>query len=361
MVGGKNKFHKVKIRGLLGVVTLLGCLGFSACKESKNKPTVLPPVKVEVKVIGGAVGEKTEEFSTPYSATVDASETTTLSFSVAGTIESLNVKEGDKVIKGEVLGQLKRGDYENARNIAQAQLAEAQDGYNRLKKLHDANALPQVKWVEMEQKLKQAENAAEMADRTLSDATLRSPVAGTVSRKFAEPGQSVLPVQPIYEIVSTNKLCVEVSLSENEIGKISTGQKALITFEVEGVSPIEAKVSSKSVVADPLSRSYTVKIDLPAGEEKILPGMLANVRFENAGTEVTGTEEIILPSGTVILNDDNRWFVWLVKNGEAERKFVEVDQLVSNGLLVKSGLMRGDSVIVAGMQKVGTGTKVTVK
>ena len=325
-----------------------------SCHKKSDKPTVAPPVRVTVMTVNPQNSNEGRE----YSATVSSSETTTVSFSVSGRIESLSVSEGQKVTKGQVLGRLGSGDYQNAKNIADATLAEAQDGYDRLKKLHDANALPEVKWVEMEQKLKQAKNAAEIAERTLNDIVLRSPVSGTVSRKFADVGQSVVPVQPIYEIISTTSLEVDVPVSENEVSSFSVGQPAIVSFENESVAPVEGKVKSKSVVADPLTRSFTIKIDIPSGKEKILPGMIANVRFSGTDTVSKGDRGIVLPSGTALLNHDNRWFVWVIKNNLAERRFVEVDELVAEGILVKSGLETGDSVIIQGMQKVGTGSKV---
>lgn len=340
------------------IILLIGMQLAASCHKDagKDKETVAPPVRVRVM----EVGESSPGVEREYSGTVASEETTTLSFSVAGTIRELSVKEGSQVRKGQALGRVDAGDYENARNIAMAQLAEAQDGYERLKKLHDANALPEVKWVEMEQKLKQAQNAVEMANRTVGDAVLHSPVSGTVSRKFADVGQTIVPAQPIYEIVSTNALEVEVSLSEKEIGGIKEGQQAHVSFDTPGVEPVEGVVRTKSVVADPLTRSYTVKISLPSGEKQLLPGMLASVLFEFASDSTPAREGgITLPLGSVLLNEDNRWFVWIVKNGRAERRFVEVDELVNDGILVKQGLSRGDSVITAGMQKVGTGSKVT--
>ncbi|MDE7419188.1 MAG: efflux RND transporter periplasmic adaptor subunit, partial [Muribaculaceae bacterium] len=70
--------------------------------------------------------------------------------------------------------------------------------------------------------------------------------------------------------------------------------------------------------------------------------------------------EIILPSQAVLLSSDNHQFVWVVKNGKAQRKEVVADELSANGVYVRSGLVQGDSIIVAGMQKVSTGTEVAV-
>lgn len=325
-----------------------------SCKKGKDTPTLPPPVKVVVKEV--ASSEKGE--GREYSGTVSSSETTTVSFVVAGTIIGLYAEEGQKVSKGQLLGRLRNGEYQNAYNIAQAQLAEAQDGYERLKKLHDANALPEVKWVEMEQKLKQAQNAAEIAQRTLNDANLHSPVAGTITRKFADVGQTVMPVEPVYEIVSTTSLTIDVAVSESEIGDFNIGEEARVSIISSDIKELPGKVKQKTVVADPLTRSYTVKVGIPNADGKILPGMTGNVTFDKKQTKEIDSETINLPSQAVLLNHDNRWFVWVVEDSVAHQRFVTADELSSDGILVTNGLKPGDKVIIEGMRKVGNGTRV---
>lgn len=335
---------------------IITSLSLVSCKKKTDTLTPPPPVKVRVMEVSPSSDNRGRE----YSGTVTAAETTTVSFAVAGTITELYVKEGQKISKGQLLGKLRNGEYQNAYNIAEAQLAEAQDGYDRLKKLHDANALPEVKWVEIEQKLKQARNAAEMAKRTLDDANLYSPCSGTVTRKFADAGQTVVPVEPIYEITSVNDLTIDVGVSEREIGSFSIGEKAFVTIPVVGNDAIEGKVSSKSDVADDFTRNYRVKVSIPDIGGKILPGMIGSVEF--VGMQDSGEEKdmINLPSQAVLLNDDNRWFVWIVKDSIAERRFITVDQLTSDGVTVEKGLNLGDLVIVEGIRKVGSGTRVDI-
>lgn len=347
----------LSIRSKYTLCAALSAIVLWSCKDKPHDtPTQEPPVRVSIL----AVNPTANSASTTYSGTVNAETTTSLSFSVPGTISELRVQEGAKVKKGELLGRVKAGDYENAKNIADAQLAEAMDGYERLKKLHDANALPEVKWVEMQQKLKQAQNAAEMAKRSLEDASLYSPVSGTVSRKLADVGQTVMAIEPVYEIISTDALTVDVPVAENAVSTFTNGQKAKVSFMNSQLEPVEGKVTQKAVVADPLTRSYTVKVSIPSENGKILPGMIANVEFENIASNDSVPQQIILPSQAVLLNEDNRMFVWVIKNNTAQRKFVEVDELVSGGVRVKSGLVAGDSVIVKGIRKVGTGTRVEV-
>lgn len=336
------------------IIFALLCLVAVACNKEKNKPTLPAPVKV--KVI--EVARSNDGFNREYSGTVSTSQSANVSFSVAGTITELYAQEAQRVTKGQLLGKVRNGDYLNTYNIAQAQLAEARDGYERLKKLHDANALPEIKWVEIQQKLKQAQNAAEMAERTLNDANLHSPVSGTVTRKYADVGQTVAPMEPVYEIVSTANLTIDIPVSENEIVDFNVGQPAKVSFESLGADSIIGKVSQKSVTADPLTRSFTVKVSLPNMDGKILPGMIGNVVFDNPSYGDEVLKGISLPSQAVLLNEDNRLFVWVVSDSVAQRRFVTADELTSDGVFVKSGLSPGDKVIVEGIQKVGSGTRV---
>ena len=323
------------------------------CKGTDEQPTKAAPVKVAVTV----TGEKNFSDAKVFSGTVASANTTTVSFAVGGTITDLQVPEGATVTKGQLLGKLRDEDYINANNIAKAQLAEAQDAYERLKKLHDANALPDIKWVEMQEKLKQAQNATDISERAIERTLLHAPMSGVISKKIADNGQNVAPLQPIYEIISLDDLTIDISVPEKEIDGVSIGQKAVLEFE--GLDPMTATVSQKAVSADPLTRSYKVKLTFPSQGGKILPGMVGKVAFVR---EAISKEEasFMLPSQAVSLSDDNKTFVWVVKGGKTERKFVTADQLVANGVIIREGLVHGDTVVIEGMQKIGTGSRVEI-
>lgn len=325
------------------------------CSHSP-KATVAAPVTVTVQ----PVSFSHEGDSKGFSGTVESSANSMVSFSVPGRITDIYVSEGQHVSKGQVLARVSADSYVNAGNIADAELAEARDAYARLKKLHDADALPDIKWVEVQNKLKQAENAASISKRTVSDATLRSPVSGVVGRKIANVGQTVVAAEPVLEIVTVNDLRIAVSVPESEIGDIAEGQTARVSFKSLGIDSLAGRVALKSVVADPLTRAYTVKISIPSAGGRILPGMVGDVSIPHAGGDKSGgaASGVLLPSQAVLLGSDNRQFIWVVTGGKAARRYVTADNLTSGGILVTGGLSASDSVIVAGMEKVGTGTPV---
>lgn len=348
-----NYLSKRVLSGIFGLtVVLSGC-------SNHEKAVAQGPVRVDVEVVGATISESSGQ---KYSGTVESAEASTVSFSVPGTISKIYVTEGQKVSKGQLIAQIKGESLANSRNIAQAELEEARDAYQRLKKLHDANALPDIKWVEVQSKLKQAENAAALANRAVGDAAIYSPINGYISQKFANDGQTVVPAEPIVKVVSLKDLQIAISVPENEISLFGPETTAKVTFDNADNVSATGKIGNKGVVADPLTRSYTVKFDIDNPGNGILPGMIGSVTVEglNSDSSTANTTEITLPSRAVLLASDNSQFVWTVKNGKAQRKTVVADELSPNGVTVKSGLARGDTVIVAGMQKVGTGTPVSV-
>lgn len=338
-----------------GLVVLAGVL----CACHHDKATVVPPVRVEVLAVSSAAANTGGEL---FSGTVESADASTVSFSVPGTITKIYVDEGQKVTRGQVLARVKSESLENASNIAAAELEEARDAYNRLKKLHDANALPDIKWVEVQSKLKQAENAAALARRAVSDATLTSPMSGYVAEKLADDGQTVIAAQPVLKIVDLDRLQVSISVPENEITSFSAGTVAKITVAGADSMRITGKLGRKGVVADPLTRTYNAKFDLPDTRGKVLPGMIAAVDVEGVtpDSSAVASAPVTLPSQAVLLAADNRLFVWVVKDGKARQRFVTADELSTDGVRVHTGIAPGDSVIVAGMQKVSNGTEVAV-
>ncbi len=290
-----------------------------------------------------------------YSGTVEEESGSAVSFSAAGTIRSLSVAEGQSVKKGQLIGTLDDSSLRSAYEIANATLDQAKDAYKRMKFLHDSNSLPDIKWVEVQSKLSQAENAAKIARIALDDAKLYAPVSGTVSEKMASVGQTVAPGMPVVEIVDIRSVKVGIAIPENEIASFADGAEATITSKASAGEVYSGKLVEKGVAADPLSRSYTVKYKVDNAGGKLLPGMICDV----ATATPTSTEGVILPVSAVLLAADNSNFVWLDSAGVARKRIVKPGTMLPDGIMIESGLSEGDKVIVAGMDKVSQGTKVT--
>ena len=120
---------------------------------------------------------------------------------------------------------------------------------------------------------------------------------------------------------------------------------------------MQATVTEKGVAADPLSRSYDVKLSLPKADRKLLPGMVADVALRGGNASMA----CILPAHIVQIDENNNEFVWLAVGGKAVKRIVTVGGFTADGVTVTSGLADGDMVITAGAQKVSEGMRVEIK
>ncbi len=325
---------------------------FTACGHHETENRNERPA-VRVKTMTVAANNVDEKHT--YSGTVEEESGTMVSFSAAGTIKTLNVSEGEYVKKGQLIGTIDDGSLRNAYDIAVATLNQAKDAYNRMKMLHDANSLPDIKWVDVQSKLSQAESAEKIAKIALDDAKLYAPVAGVVSEKIASTGQVIAPGVPVVKIVDIRSVKVGISIPENEISKFTVGSGATITTKGATGESYTGKLVEKGVTANPLSRSYLVKYQVANPGNHLLPGMICEVMIEDASS----VDGVILPVSAVLLAADNSHFVWLDSAGTAKKRLVEPGAMLPEGIMIQSGLSSGDKVIVAGTEKVSQGTKVT--
>ena len=178
-----------------------------------------------------------------------------------------------------------------------------------------------------------------------------------ISKKFAEKGQNVGAGTQVVKLVAVGRMKVKISVPESEMAQISVGQKADVTIEAIGRASMQATVTEKGVAADPLSRSYEVKLSLPKADRKMLPGMVADVALHGGNTSMA----CILPAHIVQIDERNNEFVWLAVGGKAVKRIVTVGGFTADGVTVTGGLADGDMVITAGAQKVSEGMRVEIK
>lgn len=327
------------------------CAIFSVACNSKKASDEIAPVRVETSVMS----KTSVNSGRSYSGVIEESSGSALSFKVPGTIVSIPVTEGQKVAKGQLIASLDGASLQSNYEIAKAALATAQDTYNRMKMLHDDNSISDMKWVEVENALKAAKSACDIARNSMNDAHLYAPFSGIISEKYIDAGSNAAPAIPVVKLVEISPVKASISVPENLVGDFSKGAVAIIKVEAAGNAEVEGTVTEIGVAADPLTRTYTVKFTAPNTDGKLLPGMLCNVSLKSDD----GVEAFVIPVESVLLDSDNRSFVWLVKDGKARKQVIELGGYTVEGVIVESGLAQGDEIIVSGQQKVSEGMSVT--
>ena len=131
-----------------------------------------------------------------YVGTIEEETSAALSFPVAGTLARTYADEGQRVQQGQLLAELDPTSARQTFDAAQAALDQAKDACARLKQLYDAESLPEIKWVEAQTRLRQAESAYGIARKNLDDCKLYAPFTGVIGKRQAAAGETVLPGVP---------------------------------------------------------------------------------------------------------------------------------------------------------------------
>ena len=328
---------------IVAVVLLAGCKG----KEQNTDERI---ISVNVKVIE----EETFGEKRTYVGTIEASEAITLSFEAGGNVKDVFVKVGDNVHAGQLLARLDKTSAQSSYDAAKSTLEQAEDGYRRAKQLHDNGSLPEVRWVEIQTKLAQAQSMENISRQALEHCDLYSPASGVIGSKMIEQGTNVSPLQQAFKLMNIRQLKVKTSIPENEISKIKIGKKAVVTVPAADDETFEVEVIEKGIEANVLSHSYEVKCIFTGDHEKLLPGMVCKVTMyepENTG--------YVIPSRAVQTMADGIG-VWKIKNGHAERCIVKSNKYVADGVLVMEGIEKGDTIVTEGYQKLFDSAKVEI-
>lgn len=288
-----------------------------------------------------------------YVGIVEESEAITLSFEAGGNVKDIFVKVGDHVNAGQLLARLDRNSAQSAYDAAKSTLEQAEDGYNRAKQLHDNGSLPEVKWVEIQTKLVQAQSMERISRQSLEHCELYSPTSGVIGSKDIEVGSNISPFQPVFKLMNIRQLKVKTTIPENEISKISVGKQAEVVVPAVGDEIYPAEVIEKSISANILSHSYETKCIFTGNHDKLLPGMVCKVSIIKP--EESG---FVIPAKCVQTTTEGI-AVWKIINGRAKRSPIKSSKYVACGVLVMDGISQGDTIVTDGYQKLYDNAKVS--
>lgn len=327
---------------------LLLLLGCEERKEQKQNCYSVIPIEYEV------VGQTSEEVYRNYVGAVSSEVEIPLVFVYGGTLVELYVHNGQAVRQGDIIAKVDDTSAKSLHETALATLRQAQDGYERLKKVYDDGGISEVRWVQMETDLEKARQSEISTRKHLEQCTLYASQDGVISMDKHLVGENVSPMRTFCKIIDLRKMNVDFSVPEREIQFVKKGDVAFADIPSLGLKNIELEVVDKSIVANSFGHTYDVKTRVVSDNAKeILPGMVAKIRM--TATALSG---IVIPSSCVQTVADGI-AVWVVENGKAFRRNIVPSDFVKNGVIVKSGLNHGDTIVTAGYQKLYNGAKVS--
>jgi len=300
---------------------------------------------------------------------------------VMGRVTSLPVAEGDRVKKGALLATIddtqiraqlaaaeamvveaEAGLEEAKRSVAQAEASRAlaEKTYERYRKLSEEKVITPQEFDEMEvkrtvavqdhersldrrgqvaAKIAQAKGQAAAARAMLSYTRVTAPFAGIVVEKKIDAGSTVVPGVPILVLEDAGRYRIEAPVPESYLGLLKVGSRVRIVLDAPPGTEIPGNISEVVPTVDPESRTFTAKVDLPAGGQRFRTGMFGRVLFP------TGKENmLVVPQKAIsrvggydalyIVAEDNVARLVMVKTGKVSGEDVEILAGIGPGALV---------------------------
>lgn len=289
---------------------------------------------------------------------------------VAAEVQSLDVREGDRVKAGQVLGRLDGTEFTLRLRQAQEQAIQAQAQLEIAERALDNNrALVSQGFISQNAldtsvsnaaaaraALQAANAAAGLARKSLDDTVLRAPIQGLVSQRLVQPGERVGVDARLLEIVDLSKLEIEASVPPQDVGAVQIG--ALASLRVDGIEqPVTARVARINPSAQAGTRAVPVYLSVDPQ-----PGLRQGL-FARGSIELERRGALSLPASAVRI-DQARPYVIVLEQGLAVRRDVELGlrgraSAASEPMIeVTAGLTEGSTVLRSSVGVVRDGTRL---
>ena len=341
------------------VTTLVACSKTEAPKEPLRAVKVLT-------ISGGALNVEGE-----YSAEVRSRVESRLGFRVAGKLVQRSAEQGQRVTAGQVLAQIDAQDYQLAAQAALAQVSAAQSQRDLaaadFKRFEALKAQNFISGAELERRdaalkaadaaLNQAKAQAQAQTNQAGYARLMASHAGVITGVDAEVGQVVSAGQPVLRLAHDGPRDAVFAVSEQMAMALKLGQTMQATLASTGQA-LQGKVRELAASADPVTRTYAVKLALDASERLPL-GATVNV----LATGLLGSQSAVIKLPTSALRQEGQGtVVWLLEEASmtVNTQAVQVGRVDGNEVVITSGLKPGQKVVSAGVHVLSPGQKVTV-
>ncbi len=269
---------------------------------------------------------------------------------VSGRVLEYSATPGTAVKAGEPLARLDVQEIQAKVDQARALLDQAQRDFDRQKQLIASNATTRQDFDAAEARVKIGAAALSEAETMLGYARVTAPFDGVVTRKLADVGDLAMPGKPLLEIEAPTALRFEADLPEAILDRVKLGDR----LPVRLTHVIEGTVSEISPVADPVSRTFQVKLDLPPADG------LRTGQFGRVSVPVAETRLLLVPQDAVLKRGQME-MVFVARDGRASLRLVKTGKQLDTHIELLSGIEEGEQVIVGAGSKLTDGQPVTIQ
>lgn len=338
------------MKRLLILTTLAATPLFSGCHQTPEQTGAEPPAAVvRVQTAERKARAATEDVV----GTVRPKLSAVIEAKISGRIEQMLVVPGQTVKAGERLVRLDAHEIQSRLDQAAAARQQAESDFQRASDLKQQKILSQSEFDSAQSRFRVAAAAEAEAKTMLGYTEIVAPFDGVITRKLADVGDLAMPGKPVLQMENPNALRLEADVPEALIENLKLGDSLAVRIAAVA-GEIQGAVAEMSPAADPNSRTFLVKLDLPPA-----PGLRSG-QFGRVAVPVGEVKAIRVPAAAVIQRGQME-MVFVVASGRAELRLVKTGRHAGDEVEIVSGLNSGEQVVTEGAAALADGQPVTVK
>lgn len=277
----------------------------------------------------------------------------------SGTLTTLNVKAGQRVSKGQILGKVDDAGMSQQLASIENQYALAKTTFERQKNLWDKKIGSEIQFLQAQAQMISAQKSVAQMRAQVAKTVIRAPFSGTIDEVFVERGQVVAPgPQGLMRIVNLSNMYVSTTVPETYIGKLKPGTEVDVFLTSLGKT-YKGKVRQVANFINPSNRSFGIEVSVPNPDNLLRPNQVAKLKI----IDYTINNAIVVPTNVVQEDGEHNKFVFIAtnvngKSGVAKKVLVKVGKSSNNVTEILSGLAANDVIITEGVNNIAEGMKL---
>lgn len=347
-----TKFKLIALTVAVAVALLAS--GCSDSADSSDATTAAAqPRRVAVRVATLQTESATDVVSLP--ADLRPARRSVLAAEVPGRVESITVREGDLVARGQVLMTIDGRSLQQTVREAEAVFFQRTQQYSRAESLFAKQSITKAQMLDALTLRDVAQASLDSAKLQLSKSRLVAPWSGRVAVRSVELGDYVQPGQPVVELIDVDHLEVRAPVAAADVPFVAVGSPVVVRVDAYPGETFDATIVRVGAELDVQSRTLEVEAELANADGRLKPGLPTRIEIVRREWPTA----LLVPAQAVVeLESEDA--VYVVDGGTVTRRLVELGPTLGDRVLVKSGLAPGDQVVVEGMRRVSDGQAVDI-
>jgi membrane fusion protein (multidrug efflux system) len=326
--------------------------------ESSLQPDSTSDMKYRVPVTTKELQTEAFKHFIEVTGKLEAEEDAYISPEMNGQIETVHVKEGQTVKKGQIMVSLNTSLIESSIREVQAGLELANKFYDKQKELWDQGIGSEMQYLEAKNAKEQAEARLATLNVQLDMAKVKAPFSGVVETILVKEGELAMPGRQLVQLISLEKLKLYGNISERYMTSVSKGDNVIVNFPDVGDLSVDEPIFRVGNVIDNASRTFRIEVKIDNKNQLLKPNMYSIIRIN----DFSASSAFVVPS-FVIKQDIKGNYLYLAdtKENKARKRYVSTGLTYEDQTMIQEGVEKGEKVIILGFSQVSDGVDIDLR